>query len=125
MLACWDQKKRTERLLNEITEEAARSSAHLQLRRSRLFAPIGIDIGAETPEEIALSIVAEIKAFFRSKTTLSLRDKDGPIHEVFESQSGGVDIAPDLAVTADLVANEGTPSRQHSSAEHVNLQCQL
>jgi xanthine/CO dehydrogenase XdhC/CoxF family maturation factor len=46
---------------------------------SRLFAPIGLDLGAETPEEIALSIVAEIQRVKRGKTARSLRER-GSIH---------------------------------------------
>jgi len=48
---------------------------------SRVHAPIGLDLGAETPDEIALSIIAEIKAFFMQRTGGFLKDKDGPIHE--------------------------------------------
>ena len=43
--------------------------------------PIGLDIGAETPEEIALSVISEIIGFFRDKQGTSLRYKEGTIHE--------------------------------------------
>jgi xanthine dehydrogenase accessory factor len=45
------------------------------------FSPIGLDIGAETPEEIALSVIAEIIAFFRDKKGASLKYKVGSIHD--------------------------------------------
>lgn len=48
---------------------------------NRVHAPIGLDIGAETPDEIALSMMAEIKAFFTKGSGGFLKDKSGPIHE--------------------------------------------
>ena len=49
--------------------------------RSRVHYPIGLDLGAETPEEIALSIVAEIQALFCGRSARPLRQVSGPIHE--------------------------------------------
>jgi len=46
----------------------------------RLHAPSGLALGAETPEEIALSVVAEILAVLNQKRAGSLRDLKGPIH---------------------------------------------
>ena len=43
--------------------------------RERIFGPAGLDIGSETPAEIALSIVAEIKAAFERRAAISLREK--------------------------------------------------
>lgn len=48
---------------------------------SNVYAPIGLDIGAETPEEIALAIVGECAAALAGRTPSSLRDRGGPIHE--------------------------------------------
>ena len=45
-----------------------------------LFAPAGFDLGAETPEEIALAIVAEIQFVFAEAGGESLRDRKEPIH---------------------------------------------
>lgn len=45
-----------------------------------IYAPIGIDIAAETPGEIALSIMAEILAVSRNRQARHLRDSTGPIH---------------------------------------------
>lgn len=46
-----------------------------------LFAPVGIDIGAESPEEIALSVAGEIIAVFRERNAGFLRNREGSIHE--------------------------------------------
>jgi xanthine/CO dehydrogenase XdhC/CoxF family maturation factor len=47
----------------------------------RVHAPVGLELGAETPEEIALAIVAEIQSVLGKATATHLRDRRGSIHE--------------------------------------------
>ena len=71
-------KSRTERLLRELLEQGvALTEDHLR----RLYAPVGIDIGADNPEEIALAIVAEIRAILANRSGGLLRNRKGSIHD--------------------------------------------
>ncbi|MFI0219638.1 XdhC family protein [Streptomyces lydicus] len=51
-----------------------------ELELNRLRSPIGLDLGARTPEETALSIAAEIVANRRGGTGLPLKGAHTPIH---------------------------------------------
>jgi xanthine dehydrogenase accessory factor len=66
-------RSRTERMLAEIGETEL---DHL----NRLFAPVGLDIGADDPDQIAAAIVGQIVAVFADRTGGHLRDRPGPIH---------------------------------------------
>lgn len=70
-------KKKLERMLDEFLDEG------IELRQEQLktvYGPVGLEIGAETAEEIALSIISEIKAVLANKPGAPLRDKENSIH---------------------------------------------
>ncbi|MEU6511208.1 XdhC/CoxI family protein [Streptomyces sp. NPDC046942] len=53
----------------------------------RLHSPIGLDLGASSPEETAISVVAEILAARNQTTGLPLSDLTGPIHAAWPKNS--------------------------------------
>jgi xanthine/CO dehydrogenase XdhC/CoxF family maturation factor len=67
-------RRRAEKLLSEIGDGAAAALL------GRLHAPAGLDIGADTPGEIAMSIVGEIKAVLSGREGGLLRNRKGSIH---------------------------------------------
>jgi xanthine dehydrogenase accessory factor len=77
-------RKRRDQLLNDLLDVGVPINAGF-------FAPAGIDLNAETPEEIALAIVSEIQRVFAGGTTESLRERKLPIHH---RQRGSEQSAP-------------------------------
>jgi xanthine dehydrogenase accessory factor len=69
---------RTQRLLMELADEGVVVSDAV---RERLHGPAGLDLGAEGPEEIAQSIVAEIVAVKRGRRGGFLKERPTPIHD--------------------------------------------
>lgn len=63
-------KKKLNRMLDELADEGFSISDE---KLSGIFGPSGLDIGSETPEEIALSIVSEIKAVLSNREGTSLK----------------------------------------------------
>jgi xanthine dehydrogenase accessory factor len=72
-LALLGPRRRRDQLLHALLEEGVPM-------RSELFAPAGLDLGAEGPEQIALAMVAEIQAVFAGAEAESLRERKAPIH---------------------------------------------
>jgi xanthine dehydrogenase accessory factor len=70
-------KKKLQRMLDDMKAEDFIPDDGMM---SRVFGPAGLEIDAETPEEIALSIIAEIQAVFGKKPGGMLRDKADVIH---------------------------------------------
>jgi xanthine dehydrogenase accessory factor len=71
-------KKKLERMIADLEAEGIRLDPD---QLNRIFGPVGLDLGSETAEEIALSITAEIKKVLSGRTGMALRDKQNPIHQ--------------------------------------------
>ena len=69
--------------------ERLREAGVTELELARLRSPIGLDLGARTPEETALSIAAEIVADRRGGSGLSLTGAHTPIHHDLPSAAAG------------------------------------
>jgi len=69
--------KRREKLLNEFLEHCPKVGDTFF---ENVYGPAGLNIGAETPQEIAIAILAEILTVMRIKEPMSLRDKKAGIH---------------------------------------------
>ena len=70
-------KKKLDKMIDEMRDEGFHIDED-QLKK--IYGPVGLEIGAETAEEIALSIIAEIKAVLAGKPGRSLREKQDVIH---------------------------------------------
>jgi xanthine/CO dehydrogenase XdhC/CoxF family maturation factor len=72
-VALMGPRARRDQLLHALLDDGASFT-------SQLYAPAGLDLNAETPEEIALAIVSEIQAALNGGSADSLRDRKVPIH---------------------------------------------
>src|SRR6266542_3191024 len=70
-------RKRRDQLLNDLLDFGVAINAGF-------FAPAGLDLGAETPEEIALAIVSEIQRVLADRSGFSLRERKMSIHRALE-----------------------------------------
>ncbi|HRG42082.1 MAG TPA: XdhC family protein, partial [Saprospiraceae bacterium] len=78
-------RKKITRMLDEFVGEGILLS---ESQMAKIYSPIGINIGAETSSEIALSIIAEIQAVSAGKLVYSLRDALHGIHAKTEMIGG-------------------------------------
>jgi xanthine/CO dehydrogenase XdhC/CoxF family maturation factor len=70
-------RRRTDRILKELEEQGLVISDEML---ASLHAPAGLDLGAETPEQIALAILAEIQATLTGRDGNMLKNRLAPIH---------------------------------------------
>lgn len=70
--------KRTESLIEELSKEGLHLTDE---QRHSMYSPSGLDVGAETPEEIAVSILSEIQSVLSGRSGGPLRNRKGPIHD--------------------------------------------
>ncbi|MGH8415798.1 MAG: XdhC family protein [Pseudomonas sp.] len=70
-------RSRTERLLDELPEQDCEAPA-----MSRLHYPVGLDLGGDTPDSVALSMLAEINAVFNGRNGSMLKFREASIHAV-------------------------------------------
>ncbi|MEO5903649.1 MAG: XdhC family protein [Gemmatimonadaceae bacterium] len=68
---------RTERMFAEIAAMNANSAPS----RNSVFGPIGLDLGGDGPDAIALSVIAEVSAVTSGRGSGHLRDRNAPLHE--------------------------------------------
>jgi xanthine dehydrogenase accessory factor len=71
-------RKRFDKMIEEFTAEGIHLSSE---DLHRIHSPIGLDIGAEAPDEIALSIISEIQGKFSSRAGGFLKNRNAPIHQ--------------------------------------------
>jgi xanthine/CO dehydrogenase XdhC/CoxF family maturation factor len=57
------------RMVDELSSEGV----NIENTLSKIYSPVGLDIGAENPEEIALSIVSEVQAILSGRSLVHLR----------------------------------------------------
>jgi xanthine/CO dehydrogenase XdhC/CoxF family maturation factor len=70
-------RKRFDKMLDEYAKEGIRLSSD---DLHRVHSPIGLDIGAEAPDEIAVSIISEIQGKFANRSGGFLKYRNAPIH---------------------------------------------
>jgi xanthine dehydrogenase accessory factor len=70
-------RKRAEKIISELAADGAEVTPE---QRARLHAPVGLDLGADSPEQVALAIVAEMQAVLGGRDGRPLRDRARPIH---------------------------------------------
>ena len=66
-------RQRTERMLRNLGAEGTVDEA-------RVYGPVGLDVGTDGAEQVALSVIAEVLAVRSGRRAKSLRERQAPIH---------------------------------------------
>ncbi|MEA2751890.1 MAG: xanthine dehydrogenase accessory factor [Myxococcales bacterium] len=121
-------KRRTERMLAELAQSG---TSVTDAMLSRLHAPVGLDLGAETPQEIALAVISEVQATLTDAPARRLRERSGPIHVPAAVQRRGDVVCVVLGAGAStrlgrpkqLEAFAGKPLVRHVVDEVASSSC--
>lgn len=70
--------KKYRKMLDDLESAGIRLS---DMQSAKVYAPVGLQIGAETPAEIGLSILSEIQVVLSGSEVRHLKEISGPIHE--------------------------------------------
>ncbi|MBL9187691.1 MAG: XdhC family protein [Opitutaceae bacterium] len=71
-------RQRAEKILADL---AAHGRTVTPAQRARLHAPVGLDLGADGPEQVALSMLSEMQATLAGRDARPLRERTRPIHD--------------------------------------------
>jgi xanthine dehydrogenase accessory factor len=93
-LGCLGPRKRLARI-------ASAAAGGDEILKMEIHSPAGLDLGGDSPEAIALSIVSEIQAFLHQRRAESLRWHLGPIHEPAQVTGS---VAEDLRLPVEAVS---------------------
>ncbi len=105
---------RTEKILVGINADADKV-----MNRAQFFAPIGLNMAAETPAEIALSVISEIQLATRKLPPAHLRDTKGAIHQRWSPEL--IATAPGQSYVVGAILAAGASSRFGSPKQLAKL----
>lgn len=81
--------KKHQRMLGDLAAEGIQLSEE---QSAKIFAPVGLQLGAETPAEIGLSILSEIQAVLTESMVRHLRELEGSIHKKEQTEFKSIEL---------------------------------
>ena len=72
-------RSRTDRVLAELAARGVAPDARAA-HGARVYGPVGLDVGGDGPEAIALAVIAEVSAVASGRSGGHLRDRSAPLH---------------------------------------------